>query len=288
MKTPDPGDQTIAGLLSYGQRLLDTQDCDAAFECQLLLAHALEQPRTHLIAWPEKIVAPEQAARYVALVRRRALGHPVAYLTGKKSFWSMQLAVSAAVLIPRPDTEVLVELALELLHGLKHPRVLDLGTGSGAIALAIANERPDSGVIATDASEDALAIARQNRDTNRLNNVQFVLGHWYQAIEQRSAFDLIVSNPPYIAADDPHLSQGDLRFEPRSALVSTDSGLQDMRTIISHAPQHLRPGGKIALEHGMTQAEATRQLLSDSGFVEPKTRKDLAGLDRVSYASFNS
>jgi release factor glutamine methyltransferase len=250
-------------------------------EADILLAHALGRSRSWLIAHADDAVDAAGAAAFAALVQRRAAGEPVAYLTGHRGFWTLELEVTPATLIPRPETELLVELALARLPHDGAPRVVDLGTGSGAIALAIARECPHARVLATDASAAALAVAQRNAQANRLGNVDFVRSDWFAALAGER-FDLIVSNPPYIAAGDPHLKQGDLRFEPASALASGSDGLDDIRRIVDGAPQHLAAGGWLLFEHGWDQGVAVRGLLEAAGYGEVFTAQDLEGRDRVS------
>lgn len=246
-----------------------------------LMAHVVGRNTAWLFAHGDEMLDADTLARFHALIARRVAGEPVAYLTGRRGFWTMDLAVSPATLVPRADTERLVELALERLPSAGDVRVLDLGTGSGAIALALALERPAAHVVATDASERALEVARGNAQRLALDNVAFHVGHWFDAIDAGSTFDLIASNPPYIADDDPHLGQGDLRHEPRSALASGRDGLDDIRTIVAGAGRHLVPGGWLLLEHGWTQGDAVRALLIAAGFSEVATERDLEGRDRV-------
>ena len=265
---------TIAGLLAQARRRIDPADAD------LLLAHALGRSRTWLLAHGDDGIAAAEAARFTALVERRAAGEPVAYLTGSRGFWTLELAVTPATLVPRPETELLVELALERIPADAEARVADLGTGSGAIALAIAKERPRARVLATDAREAALEVARGNARRNRIGNVEFRHGDWLAPLHGER-FDLIASNPPYIALGDPHLDEGDLRFEPPSALSSGSDGLDAIRAIARAAPAHLRAGGWLLLEHGWEQGGAVRALLHEAGFAEVATERDLEGRDRV-------
>ncbi|GAB3361021.1 peptide chain release factor N(5)-glutamine methyltransferase [Lysobacter tyrosinilyticus] len=252
-----------------------------AVDAEFLLVHVLGKSRSWLFAHRDDLVTGDLAATFAALVQRRAQGEPVAYLTGQRGFWRFDLAVTPATLIPRPETELLVELALERLPTDRALRVADLGTGSGAIALALAHERPRAQVTATDASASALAVARANANALRLGNVGFDEGDWYTPLGD-AHFDLIASNPPYIALGDPHLDEGDLRYEPASALSSGTDGLDAIRTIVADAPAHLLPGGWLLLEHGWDQGEAVRALLTMAGFAEVATYQDLEGRDRVS------
>jgi release factor glutamine methyltransferase len=250
-------------------------------EAGILLAHTLGKPRSWLVAHADDPADAEGAAAFAALVERRAAGEPVAYLTGRRGFWTLELEVTPATLIPRPETELLVELALARLPRDGSPRVVDLGTGSGAIALAIARECPHARVLATDASADALAVARRNAEANAIHNVAFTRSDWFAALTQ-DRFDLVVSNPPYIAADDAHLQQGDLRFEPVGALASGRDGLDDIRRIVSDARSHLAADGWLLFEHGWDQGAAARELLEAAGYGEVFTAQDLEQRDRVS------
>lgn len=250
-------------------------------DASLLLAHALGRPRGWLYAHGDE-AAPEAALqRFESLLARRIAGEPVAYLTGSRGFWTFELQVTPDTLIPRPETERLVELALERLAMGAAPRVADLGTGSGAIALALALERPRAIVVATDASTAALAVARRNADALGAGNVEFREGSWFGPLSGER-FDLVASNPPYVAQGDPHLARGDLRFEPAAALASGGDGLDDIRAIVRGAPAHLVPGGWLLLEHGLDQGEAVRALLRGAGFAEVATARDLEDRERIS------
>jgi release factor glutamine methyltransferase len=251
-----------------------------ALDAQVLLAHALGCNRSWLIAHADDRLAADQAAAFGALARRRREGEPVAYLTGAREFHGLTLAVSPAVLIPRPETETLVELALARLPVDAAARVLDLGTGSGAIALAIAHARPRSRVIACDASAAALRQAWDNAQRLSIGNVEFVLSDWYSAVGD-APFDLIVGNPPYVAGDDPHLSRGDLRFEPTLALTPGGDGLAAIRIIVAAARAHLRVGATLAVEHGYDQGGAVAALFAAAGLAEVTAARDLAGIVRV-------
>lgn len=253
---------------------------DARHEAEHLLLHVLGRDRAWLFAHGDDPLRDPEATAFEALLRRRAAGEPLAYLLGRRGFWTLDLQVSPATLIPRPETERLVELALERLPEDRPLRIADLGTGSGAIALALASERPLAQVVATDVSEEALAIALTNAEANRLANVAFRRGSWLAPLAAER-FDLIASNPPYIADGDPHLSQGDLRFEPPTALSSGADGLDAIREIVASAPAHLRPGGWLLLEHGWDQGGAIRALLLAAGFADVATETDLEQRDRV-------
>ncbi len=254
---------------------------DARREAELLLAHALHQPRAWLYAHAGDTVDSARSATLRSLLLRRAAGEPLAYLTGTRAFWTLDVEVGPAVLIPRPETECLVEAALHRLPEDKAVRVADLGTGSGAIALALARERPFAQVLATDASTAALGVARGNAARLGLDNIGFARGDWCAALGG-AAFDLIASNPPYIAAGDPHLAIGDLRFEPAAALVAGDDGLDAIRIIVRDAIRHLRPAGWLLLEHGWQQGAAVRDLLTAAGFAQIASERDLEDRERVS------
>jgi release factor glutamine methyltransferase len=254
---------------------------DARLEVQYLLQHALHKPRAWLLAHQEQVPDESGLATYAKWLQRRLQGEPVAYIIGKREFFGLKFRVTPATLIPRPETELLVELALQYIAGQSPCRVLDLGTGSGAIALAIAHARPDVEVTASDASPEALAVARENARLQGAGNVQFVQGDWFDGVAAQR-FDLVVSNPPYVAADDPHLHQGDLPFEPLSALVAGTDGLDDIRRIVSRAPDYLQPGGWLLLEHGYDQAVQVRRLLQQAGLGEVFSACDLAVIERVS------
>ena len=251
-------------------------------ENRILLCHALRLPRVALITQSERILTAAEAASLNALAQRRLDGEPIAYIVGEREFFGLPFKVSPAVLIPRPDTELIVELALErLAPGLPQPqRVLDMGTGSGAIAVAIAHTRPELDVSALDVSADALEIARANAAANGAR-VRFLRSDWYAAIGAER-FDMIVSNPPYIVAGDRHLGEGDLRFEPIDALTDHADGLSDLRTIIDGAQAHLEDGAWLLLEHGFDQAGAVRALLQERGYHEVQSWRDLSGIERVS------
>lgn len=251
----------------------------ARLEAELLLAHAMQRPRSWFYAHASDVLDAADAEAFEALVRRRLHGEPVAQITGQRGFWSLELAVTADTLIPRPETERLVELALDRMPRAEPLRVLDLGTGTGAIALAIASERPLAEVTATDASAAALAVAAGNARDAGLP-VRFLPGDWFAAVP-REQFDLVLSNPPYLAEDDPHLRQGDLRFEPRTALASGADGLDAIRAISAAAPAHLAPGGWLLVEHGLEQGAAVRALFRAAGLEQVATERDLEHRDRV-------
>ena len=249
-----------------------------ALENRILLCHALGLTRVGLITNSERILNVEEAAHLAALVQRRLDGEPIAYIVGQREFFWLPFQVSPAVLIPRPDTELIVELILARLA--PRARMLDMGTGSGAIAVSVAHTRRDAVVSALDVSEEALTVARANAAANGAR-VRFLRSDWFTALDDE-IFDLIASNPPYIASGDEHLAQGDLRFEPSGALTDFADGLSALRTIIDGAPAHLVAGGWLLLEHGYDQAEAVRGLLTDAGYTEVQSWRDLSGIERVS------
>lgn len=251
----------------------------ARFEALLMMEHSLQKPRSWLIAHDEENIGPKQQQAFESLLKRRARGEPLAYITGKREFWSLTLEVTPDVLIPRPETELLVEAALSHIPTGPGAMVADLGTGSGAIALALACERPHAAIYAVEYHPGALGVAQRNARHHQLSNVIFIHGPWFSPINGQR-FDVIVSNPPYVEKDDPHLD--DLGFEPVSALVSGEDGLDALRQIIGDAPPHLNSDGWLLVEHGAEQGKAVRQLFESAGFCEVETRQDLAGLDRIS------
>jgi len=254
----------------------------ARLDVELLLAAALGKPRSFLHTWPERIVSSEAAHTFEGYLRRRRTGEPVAYILGLQGFWNIDLEVATHTLIPRPETEMLVETALELLPGAIPHRLLDLGTGTGAIALSLAKERPQWTITAVDRVDEAVDLAERNRQRLNLDNAAVMKSHWFSALE-RQRFDLIISNPPYIASGDPHLAQGDVRFEPSSALVAGVDGMDDLRIIVSEATAHLEPGGWLLLEHGYDQGAAVRDLLNGHGFEQIQTRRDLGDNERITF-----
>ncbi len=286
---------TTGEALALGKAALAGSSDSSDFDAEVLLCRSLDTTRASLIAWPERELSPAQHEQYVEWLEQRKQGTPIAYLLGEREFWSLDLNVTPDVLIPRPDTELLVELALELGAQLtddaqsdEQPlKVADLGTGSGAIALALCHEKPHWDITATDLSPQALDVARQNADALEMPDVKFHQGRWCEALPQRD-YHLIISNPPYIRADDPHLQQGDLRFEPPQALASGDNGLDDLKTIIHCSREHLRPGGWLLLEHGYDQHQDVQTLLSDAGYENIATQHDLAGIPRVTLGQFNA
>lgn len=257
----------------------------APIDAHVLLAHVLDVDRAWLAAHATDALAKDAVDRFRALAQRRREGEPVAYLTGTREFWGLTLAVDRSVLIPRPETETLVECALRTLPSDRPIRVLDLGTGSGAIALAIAHERPAADVLAIDASPSALALAQRNASRMKLGNVRWLQSDWYDDLpDPRPAFDLIASNPPYVADGDPHLGEGDLRFEPAVALRAGSDGLDALRIVIAGARMRLVEGGALVVEHGFDQADAVRALMRAAGLCDVASFRDLAGIPRVAVA----
>jgi release factor glutamine methyltransferase len=250
-------------------------------DAELLLSHVTGLGRTSFRAWPEREVAPDQAQAFRELVAERVKGLPIAYLLGHQDFWSLSLKVSPSTLIPRPDTECLVETALELPLP-ENARVLDLGTGTGAIALALASEKAKWQIMASDRIEEAVELARENSRSLQLP-ITVVQSHWFDQIPE-SGFDLLISNPPYIPASDHHLNEGDVRFEPSSALVAGDDGLDDIRLLVTEGFKRLNPGGWMLLEHGYDQGDAVRDLFAGAGWLNIETRKDYGGNDRMTLA----
>ncbi|MDC8803416.1 peptide chain release factor N(5)-glutamine methyltransferase [Halomonas pacifica] len=276
---------TLDALLARAaRRLAESGSPSPRLDAEVLLCHVLGVERTWLYTWGDRRAPTLERARFEALVAARAQGRPVAYLTGEREFWGLRLATSEATLIPRPDTETLVEAALARAAA-PRGRLLDLGTGTGAIALAFASERPGWAVLGLDLAPEAVRLARHNAARLGITNAEFRESDWFAALAEESAderFALIVANPPYIAADDPHLGQGDVRFEPASALVADDQGLADLHHLVAGARRHLEPGGWLLLEHGFDQGAAVRLALSEAGYAEVASLADLAGHERLS------
>ncbi len=267
--------------LEEALRTLKDLSSDSRLEAEILLCEVLNKNRAYLFAHPETVINPSQLAQFAEFINQRAKGTPIAYITGHREFWSLSLKVNEATLIPRHETERLVELALELIPNKPDTSVLDLGTGSGAIALAIAKERPNWHIDACDSSEQALAIAQENAQNLKITNISFYHSNWFNNLPKK-LYHCIVSNPPYIAEHDPHLDQGDVRFEPHSALVSGQKGLADLQYIIKNSIDYLLPSGLLLLEHGYDQKSHLRSILNESGYNNIQCWKDLLGHDRVS------
>ncbi|CAI1551667.1 Release factor glutamine methyltransferase [Serratia quinivorans] len=261
-----------------------TQSDSARRDAEILLGFVTGRARTFLMAFGETLLTQQQQEQLERLLVRRERGEPVAYLIGEREFWSLPLSVSPATLIPRPDTECLVELALERLPS-SSCNILDLGTGTGAIALALASERQDCRVTGVDLQPEAVALAQHNAQKLAIGNAQFLQGSWFAPLAGQT-FALIASNPPYIDAADPHLAQGDVRFEPSSALVAQQHGLADLSAIVQQAPQYLLPQGWLLLEHGWQQGESVRALLQAAGFISIATRRDYGDNDRVTFGQW--
>jgi release factor glutamine methyltransferase len=270
---------TISELLQRSAELTDSDS--AVLDTELLLSHALDVSRTYLKTWPDRQPDTDQVTTFTALFQRRIRGEPIAYILGHQGFWSLDLKVSEHTLIPRPETELLVETALELQLP-PQSSVLDLGTGTGAIALALACERNDWNITALDFQPQAVALAEENRAAHKLDNVQIVQSNWFAALPAVK-FDLIVSNPPYIENNDPHLSQGDVRFEPPSALVSGAEGLDDLILLIGQSVAFLKPNGWLLVEHGYDQGPGVRALFTEAGFSAIETRNDYNQMDRITF-----
>lgn len=270
---------TISELLQRSAELTDSDS--AVLDTELLLSHALDVSRTYLKTWPDRQPDTDQVTTFAALFQRRIRGEPIAYILGHQDFWSLDLKVSEHTLIPRPETELLVETALELQLP-PQSSVLDLGTGTGAIALALACERNDWNITALDFQPQAVALAEENRAAHKLDNVQIVQSNWFAALPAVK-FDLIVSNPPYIENNDPHLSQGDVRFEPASALVSGAEGLDDLILLIGQSVAFLKPNGWLLVEHGYDQGPGVRALFAEAAFSAIETRNDYNQIDRITF-----
>jgi release factor glutamine methyltransferase len=267
--------------LRWASDVLYAISCSARLDSEVLLAHCLDKDRSYLLTWPEKELTGEQLACFRELVRRRLKPEPVAYLVGGREFYSMMFETTPATLVPRPETELLVEVVLERIRPIPGARVLELGTGTGAIALAIRRHHADCRVTATDISEQALAVARRNTDRFGLD-VDYLVSDWYRSIPRQATYDVIVSNPPYIAETDPCLSQGDLPAEPFHALCSGHTGLEALEVIIRGAGAHLKTGGMLAVEHGFDQQQQVQALFRERGFGDIQTRRDFNDLPRVS------
>lgn len=273
---------TIAVCLRLAQQLTAVSE-SPRLDIEVLLAHILQKDRTFLFTWPETALTREQEDQFTAAFERRLGGEPVAHIIGQREFWSLPLFVNNTTLIPRPDTELLVETILNLFASDMHnqPRqVLDLGTGTGAIVLALAHEKKHWHCLGVDNQPDAVQLAQRNRDHLQLHNVTIRQSDWFTAVDQTD-FDAIVSNPPYIAADDPHLQQGDVRFEPLSALVADNQGFRDIENIVQQAKHYLLPNGWLLIEHGYQQGLAVRRLFEQSGYAAIQTLSDLGGNERV-------
>ena len=274
---------TIKSALQNAQTKLEKTSESPALDAELLLAFCLNKNRSYLFTWPENALDTEQLDCFDGLITKRLTDYPIAYLLGTKAFWTLDLIVTPDVLIPRPETELLVEIALDKIHEIKKPKILDLGTGSGAIALALASERPDAKIIACDYSAKALVVAKENAKNNGLDKqVTFMESDWFSNISGIN-FDLIVSNPPYIAPDDPHLAQT-IRHEPQQALIADNAGMKDIEIIIKTSKSHLKKGCWVMIEHGYDQKEQTLELFTQYSYQDPVNYLDIAGNPRLSLA----
>lgn len=273
-----------ANLQAAIETLIDSGSDSPAIDAAVLMCHVLDKPRSYLLTWPERELESKQQSDFDVLVAKRAQGEPVAYIVGEREFWSLPLEVSTSTLIPRADTERLVELAIDKLTALEggiDGDILDLGTGTGAIALALASEFPQRKIIGVDLQPQAQQLATRNATNLNIQNAQFLQGSWFEPIDSDSQFACIVSNPPYIDKMDPHLAQGDVRFEPLSALVAEEKGLADLRYIAQQARQYLKQGGWLLMEHGFEQGEAVRDILIQYGYSQVSTEQDYGHNDRV-------
>ncbi|MBE8577275.1 peptide chain release factor N(5)-glutamine methyltransferase [Vibrio sp. OPT18] len=270
-------------------KLQEGDNTSPSIDAAVLLCHALDKPRSYLLTWPEKHLTSEQESEFNALLKRRLTGEPVAYIIGEREFWSLPLKVSPSTLIPRPDTERLVEVALDKTYG-KQGAILDLGTGTGAIALALASEMPNRQVTGIDLRPEAQQLATENAQRLNITNATFLHGSWFEPLSSEDVvkFSLIVSNPPYIEKNGPHLSQGDVRFEPITALVAEEKGLADIRYISENARGFLENEGWLAFEHGYDQGLAVREIMQALGYLDVVTEKDYGGNDRVTLGRYCS
>lgn len=277
----------IRSTLTLAAKTLKDASDSPELDAELLLAFCLKKPRSHLKAWPEKNLSDTVLTQFQSLLQQRKQGRPIAYLIGSKEFWSLEFTVNEKVLIPRPDTELLVELSLEFIRQTQASRILDLGTGSGILGICLAKECPHLEVIASDLCPQALEIARHNAHQHQAGHIEFLLSNWFEHIPSKP-FDLIISNPPYIASNDPHLKQPDLTYEPQHALIAAKQGLADIEILIQTAPQFLSESGCLMLEHGYDQASHVQELFTEHGFKNIQTFHDLANNPRVTQAIYQA
>jgi len=270
---------TVSELLLTAEQSINSSE-SARLDAEILFCDVMQFDRSRIYSHPEQIIPDDKSTLFQSLIEQRQQGRPIAHLTGKKEFWSLQLAINKDTLIPRPETELLVEIALQMIPDDATFNILDLGTGSGAIAIAIASERPNCNIVATDINTNALTMAKKNAETHQLKNIQFYISDWYLDIPLQS-FDLIVSNPPYIKQDDEHLSQGDVRFEPELALVAGADGMQAINMILENAKNYLASNAYLLIEHGHDQKQSVQEAFLKNDFKQPKTFKDLSGQDRI-------
>lgn len=274
---------TVSQVLKKAARCLTTTSDSARFDAELLLSYVIQKDRSYFYTWPDKLIAKSQQQHFEQLIQQRLQGQPIAYMVGKQAFWTLDLKVTKDTLIPRPETELLIETALDYYHPHAPLNILDLGTGTGAIALAMASEFTQSQIVAVDLSHKALQVAQDNAARHQLHNVQFLQSDWFSNIPAQK-FDLILSNPPYIEVDDPHLQQGDVRYEPRLALHSGIDGFNDIQHIIQQSQSYLKPQSWLMFEHGYQQAKKARQYLAQARFESIQSLRDLAGHERISMA----
>ena len=273
---------TIKTLLAHAAKTLTSHSGSPLLDAEVLLGFVLGKPRTYLRAWCDNTLTDQQHAAFAALIKQRQQGTPIAYLTGTREFWSRDFMVTSDVLIPRPDTELLIELTLDLIPKDKAVKLIDLGTGSGIIAVTLAAERPNAHVTAVDASLAALNVAQHNARHHQLTNIEFYQSNWFANVPQ-SLFDLVISNPPYIDTDDEHLQQGDVRFEPKTALIAEDHGLSDIQNIAEKARRYLKPAGHLLIEHGYNQAPQVQAIFNALAYDKVQSYRDLSGQPRVTY-----
>jgi len=270
----------IQQALHHANEQLGTSSPSPLLDAQILLSFVLHCNSAHLIAWPDKTLNEEQLSRYLLLVKQRNRGHPVAHLTGTKEFWSLDFFVDDSTLIPRPETETLIEFTLDNFSENKRLKLLDMGTGSGAIAISIASERAEWEIIACDISEQALVLANKNSLFHQTKNISLINSDWFSNIKDNN-FDIIISNPPYIETDDPHLSQGDVRFEPASALTAGETGMDDIEQLCSQAKGYLTKGGTLIIEHGYNQKQKVFDCFTKNSFEKIEQKQDLSGHVRM-------
>lgn len=280
--------KTIAFVITQAAQLLSDVSDTAKLDAELLLCHVLQQNKTYLITWSDRQLTEQEHCQFNILVAERQKGRPVAHLIGHRAFWTLDLEVNDSTLIPRPDTEVLIETVLAELgeHNINQSLSgLDLGTGTGAIALALSYELPNSHWLGVDFNQQAVELSKRNKERNNIDNCDFVQSDWFTNVPPQK-FDLIVSNPPYIDPDDIHLNQGDVRFEPLSALIAKDKGLSDIKHIVNAATEYLKPNGLLVIEHGYDQGKAVQAIFIQNKFTKVKTIKDLGQNDRITIGYF--
>ena len=270
---------TVSELLLKAEQSINSSE-SARLDAEILFCDVMQFKRCRIYSHPEQVVSDDKSALFQSLIEQRQQGRPIAHITGKKEFWSLELAISEDTLIPRPETELLVETALQMIPGNEAFNILDLGTGSGAIAIAIASERPNCKIVATDINKNALTMAKKNAETYQLQNIQFCRSNWYLDIPLQ-IFDLIMSNPPYIRQDDEHLSQGDVQFEPELALVAGADGMQAINMILENANRYLASNASLLIEHGYDQKQLVQEAFLKHDFRQLKTFQDLSGQDRI-------